>query len=63
MKHSRGHTRRRGGIYAGNVPRRLVKKKGGIFDLAVAALKNPEVQGLIRSKSVTRQFKAQQNKK
>lgn len=64
MKHSKGHTRKRGGIYCGNSPRRIVKKKGGLMDLVVAAKINTEIPtGVIRSKSITKQFRSRQRKK
>jgi len=63
MKQSKGHTRKRGGIYCGNAPRRIARKRGGIMDLAIAAKKNQEIGSLIRSKSVTKQFRAQKRKK
>ena len=62
MKHSKRHTRKRGGIYPGNNPRRIVNKKGGLMDLRVAAAKSEELGTLIRSKSITKQFRARKKK-
>ncbi len=63
MKHSPRHSKKRGGIYCGSAPRRIARKKGGLMDLAVAAKKSQEVGSLIRSKSITKQFRAQKRKK
>lgn len=66
MTKSGRHSKRRGGLMdtTRGVKQSQVRKKGAIMSLVTAKLAGVDIPlGNMRSKSVTRQFKARQNKK
>lgn len=59
------HSKRRGGIYDGSrgIKQTQVRKKGGIMALLIAKMAGADVPlGMMRSKSVTKQFRARARK-
>jgi hypothetical protein len=61
MSGSGRHSKRRGGIYDGSrgVKQTQTRKKGGIMALLLAKEAGADIPiGMMRSKSVTRQFRA-----
>ena len=65
MSQSGRHSKRRGGIYDGSrgVKQTQTRRKGGIMTLLKAKMAGADIPlGNMRSKSVTRQFRARRQK-
>lgn len=65
MSGSGRHSKRRGGIFDSSrgVKQKQVRKRGGIMSLLIAKMAGAEIPiGMMRSRSVTKQFRARRAK-